>query len=73
MSATPERKRLTGTCLCGGVSFEIRGTPDNVIACHCTQCRKSSGHYQVGVEIGTDQLVMLSDGSLTWYRAGTFQ
>ena len=69
MDNATERNRLTGTCLCKGVSFEIRGTPDDVIACHCSQCRKSSGHFQVGIEIGTDQLVMSSDDGLSWYRA----
>lgn len=69
MENAAEKNRLTGSCLCKGVSFEIRGTPDGVIACHCSQCRKSSGHFQAGVEIGTDQLVMSSEDGLSWYRA----
>ena len=69
MDNATELNRLTGTCLCKGVSFEIRGMPDGIIACHCSQCRKSSGHFQVGVEIRMDQLVMSSDDGLSWYRA----
>ena len=68
MNAATEKNRLTGACLCTGVSFKIRGTPDGVIACHCSQCRKSSGHVQAGVEIRPDQLVMLSGESLSRYR-----
>ncbi|MCY3877395.1 MAG: GFA family protein [Rhodobacteraceae bacterium] len=69
MDEAAEKNRLTGSCLCKGVSFEIRGTHDGVIACHCSQCRKSSGHFQAGVEIATDQLVVSSDDGLAWYRA----
>ncbi len=35
----------TGSCLCGGVAFELRGPLDDVIACHCGQCRKQTGNY----------------------------
>ena len=35
---------LHGSCLCGQVQFHA--TPDrHVIACHCSQCRKQSGHF----------------------------
>ncbi len=69
MDTAAEENRLTGTCLCKGVSFEIRGSTDGVIACHCSQCRKSSGHYLASVEVRTDQLVTLSGECLSWYRA----
>ena len=36
---------LKGSCLCGAVRFEIDGTLDNPVACHCAQCRKTSGNY----------------------------
>lgn len=32
-----------GSCLCGGVRFEIDGRIDAVIHCHCSLCRKASG------------------------------
>ena len=35
---------MKGSCLCGAVVFEVTGTPREVIACHCRQCRKLSGH-----------------------------
>ena len=35
----------TGSCLCGGVAFEMRGPLEPVTACHCIQCRKQTGNY----------------------------
>lgn len=34
---------LTGSCLCGGVRYEIRGKLGPSVHCHCGQCRKASG------------------------------
>ncbi|WP_378942679.1 GFA family protein [Mesorhizobium sp. ANAO-SY3R2] len=33
----------SGSCLCRGVTFRVRGNPLRVGICHCTDCRKSSG------------------------------
>ena len=32
-----------GGCLCGKVRFEITGKIQDVIYCHCSQCRKAQG------------------------------
>jgi len=34
---------LVGSCLCGGVRFEITEPFEAVSACHCTSCKKISG------------------------------
>lgn len=34
---------LTGGCLCGAVRYSISAPLKNVIACHCSHCRKISG------------------------------
>ncbi|HCR96650.1 MULTISPECIES: GFA family protein [Halomonas] len=31
---------LSGSCLCGGVQYEITGPLTDVYYCHCTMCRK---------------------------------
>ena len=36
-------KDLHGSCLCGGVQFEINGKIGPVGQCHCSKCRKVSG------------------------------
>lgn len=33
----------TGSCLCGGVRFEIDGELAPIQICHCGQCRKAQG------------------------------
>ena len=34
---------LRGSCLCGGVRYEIRGIVSHVTHCHCSMCRKAHG------------------------------
>lgn len=33
----------TGSCLCGGVTYEINGDFVDMAHCHCSMCRKSHG------------------------------
>ena len=35
----------TGSCLCGGVSFNVSTDLQPPDACHCTACRKWLGHF----------------------------
>lgn len=32
-----------GECLCGQIQFEITGTIQDIVCCHCSQCRKAQG------------------------------
>jgi hypothetical protein len=34
---------LQGSCLCGGVRFEVMEEFASVVQCHCTNCKKISG------------------------------
>jgi hypothetical protein len=34
---------LRGSCLCGGVRYEVSGELSPATHCHCSQCRKASG------------------------------
>ena len=34
---------ITGSCLCGQVSYEISGQVGDVVHCHCQTCRKAHG------------------------------
>ncbi len=34
---------IRGSCLCGGVAFEMTSTPLVVNHCHCSRCRKVRG------------------------------
>src|SRR5262245_31558283 len=35
--------KLQGTCLCGGVRFEVDSEPERLRICHCESCKKLSG------------------------------
>lgn len=58
-----------GSCLCGAVSFEVGGEMRPPIACHCTQCRKTSGHYASFTSVPREKLTLTRDDGLTWYRS----
>jgi hypothetical protein len=34
---------LHGSCLCGGVKFELTEAPETLRICHCASCKKLSG------------------------------
>ena len=59
----------TGSCLCGGVTYELTGTLRNSVACHCVQCRKTSGHYVSATQVRPEQLTITSNKTLQWYRS----
>ena len=38
-----EENRYTGSCLCGGLRYEIQGEIGDIVECHCRKCRKANG------------------------------
>ena len=60
---------ITGQCLCGAVTFELDGPLRDSVACHCSQCRKTSGHYWSATQVPTERLTVTRDDGLTWYRS----
>ena len=58
-----------GSCLCGAVSFQITGPLRQVIACHCTQCRKQSGHYWALSSAADEDFHLTNEDGLKWYSA----
>lgn len=32
-----------GSCLCGAITYTIKGSPSTTVLCHCTSCKKQSG------------------------------
>ncbi len=59
----------TGHCLCGGVRYEIRGPLQPVTACHCSQCRQTSGHHVAMTSVAASALRLLTADTLRWYRS----
>jgi hypothetical protein len=59
----------SGSCLCGAVRFTTQGPLRGVIYCHCSQCRKQSGHYYAATNVTDGKITVEGGGNLTWYRA----
>ncbi|MBX2883104.1 MAG: GFA family protein [Granulosicoccus sp.] len=60
---------LRGSCLCGGVCFELSGELRSVVNCHCQQCRRTHGHFAAYTNVSRDGLRIVSDETLSWYRS----
>ena len=49
----------TGSCLCGAVSFNVSTELQPPDACHCTTCRKWSGHFLSRLILSQARLICL--------------
>ena len=59
----------SGSCLCGAVRFTTSGPLREVVACHCSQCRKQTGLYYAATNIGTEAIAVTGEENVSWYRA----
>jgi hypothetical protein len=59
----------TGSCLCGAVRFEVTGPLHPPDACHCSQCRKHSGHFWASTDVPRAALTLHGADRLTWFRS----
>lgn len=60
---------MKGSCLCGAVNYRVTGPLRSVVGCHCTQCRKTSGHYVAATQVPRDHLKVEGKDDLTWYQS----
>jgi hypothetical protein len=60
---------ITGGCQCGRVRYEVRGKLRDVIACHCIQCRRTSGHFVAATACRRRAFTLVKDVTLKWYVA----
>jgi hypothetical protein len=58
-----------GGCLCGGVRYTIEGALREVTACHCSQCRRTSGHFVAATSAPQTNVHMVRAETLRWYRS----
>lgn len=57
-----------GSCLCGAVRFEVDCPLKPPDACHCTQCRKTSGHFFVSTDVPKSAVTIHGEERLSWYQ-----
>lgn len=61
---------LSGSCLCGAITFQVSGELEHQPeACHCTQCRKVSGHFLAAVNVKRSQLSLTGHDHVGWYQS----
>ena len=54
----------TGGCLCGKVRYILEREPDNIVDCHCMDCRRSSGAPYVAWGTVSRQDFKVTEGEL---------
>jgi hypothetical protein len=56
---------IPGSCLCGGVRFEVDAFDVPATHCHCSRCRKTSGTYgSVGAVVPHESFHLLAGEEL---------
>lgn len=58
---------IAGRCLCGAVRFEADAVARDPVACHCSQCRRQSGHVWASVPVAGGALRIA--GEPHWFEA----
>ena len=58
-----------GSCLCGAVRITVQGDLPQPTACHCTACRKHSGHYEASVDLPRAAITLSGEAHIKWYQS----
>jgi hypothetical protein len=56
---------VKGSCVCGGVRYEVTGEFGKVVNCHCSTCRKATGAaFRTRATVATDSFRWLAGEEL---------
>ena len=58
-----------GHCLCGQVQINVEGELGQPDACHCSQCRKWSGHVWASTDVLREQVTIEGEEHLRWFQS----
>jgi hypothetical protein len=58
---------LNGKCLCESISYTIEGDARDVVDCHCSRCRRHTGHFMAATGVDADRLLISGEDRLRWY------
>lgn len=59
-------RELRGQCLCGATRLRVQTAVRVAHECHCTQCRRWSGHIWAYLTVRRAALTV--EGPVAWYR-----
>ena len=57
----------TGGCLCGAVRYEVHGPLRDVVLCHCSECRRWTGHVLAATAARSSDLIVVRADGLRWF------
>lgn len=58
-----------GACLCGAIRFTVEGDLPGPDACHCSMCRKASGHYWASTDLPEARVRLEGVDKIRWYQS----
>ena len=61
--------RATGRCLCGAVTYEVRGPLRDIVLCHCVECRRWSGAGAGAFAAAHDGDLVITGYALRWIES----
>ena len=59
----------SGACLCGAVRFVVTGDLRAPDACHCSQCRRVSGHVWASTDVPDHRLTITGEDHVRWFQS----
>lgn len=66
---SPSGEVWEGGCLCGKVRYRAAGKLAEVLACHCRQCRRMSGHVFAATAVRREAFQLTKSDGLAWYNS----
>ena len=60
---------MNGHCECGAVAFTVKNVRPTVTFCHCSQCRRTSGHYWAATRAAVSDMTFSRDDGLQWFQS----
>lgn len=58
-----------GQCYCGAVRYRVDGPLRSLVACHCGQCRRTSGNFVVASAARRADMSIEGEAALTWFTS----
>jgi len=59
----------SGRCQCGAVSYETKGKLRPVVACHCRECRRLTGHFMASTASLLKDFKLTNSSGLKWFAS----
>jgi hypothetical protein len=54
--------------MCGAVRYRVTGALRDVVGCHCSQCRRMTGHFMAASAARHSDFALLTDATLRWFE-----